>query len=95
MFSGRRSMGKIIPIAARQCGSCSWPEIDCMVRFWSGIDDVIAFAEGPAAGIMGADAAAGMLAAAKARKADGWKYCICEAHTAAAELLGKFGRIEL
>lgn len=66
-----------------------------MVRFWSGIDDVIAFAEGPAAGIMGADAAAGMLAAAKARKADGWKYCICEAHTAAAELLGKFGRIEL
>jgi len=60
-----------------------------------GIDDRIAFAEGPAAGIMGAEAAAGMLEAAKARKAEGWKYCICEAHTAAAELLGKFGRIEL
>ena len=60
-----------------------------------GIDDLIAFAEGPAAGIMGAEAAAGMLEAAKARKAEGWKYCICEAHTAAAELLGKFGRIEL
>ena len=60
-----------------------------------GIDDVIAFAEGPAADIMGAEAAAGMLAGAKARKAEGWKYCICEAHVAAAELLGKFGRIEL
>ncbi len=60
-----------------------------------GIDDLIAFAEGPAADIMGAEAAAGMLAGAKARKADGWKYCICEAHVAAAELLGKFGRIEL
>ena len=51
-----------------------------------GIDDLIAFAEGPAADIMGAEAAAGMLAGAKARKAEGWKYCICEAHTAAAEL---------
>ena len=60
-----------------------------------GIDDLIAFAEGPAADIMGADVAAGMLEGAKARKADGWKYCICEAHVAAAELLGKFGRIEL
>ena len=60
-----------------------------------GIDDVIAFAEGPAAGIMGEEAAAGMLAGAKTRKAEGWKYCICEAHVAAAELLGKFGRIEL
>ena len=60
-----------------------------------GIDDLIAFAEGAAANVMGAEAAAGLLAAAQARKADGWKYCICEAHTAAAELLGKFGRIEL
>ena len=60
-----------------------------------GIDDVIAFAEGPAVDIMGAEVAAGMLAGAKARKAEGWKYCICEAHVAAAELLGKFGRIEL
>ena len=60
-----------------------------------GIDNLIAFAEGPAVDIMGAEAAAGMLAAAQARKAEGWKYCICEAHTDAAELLGKFGRIEL
>ena len=60
-----------------------------------GIDDLIAFAEGPAAGIMGAEAAAGLLEGAKASKAQGWKYCICEAHKAAAELLGKFGRIEL
>ncbi|MBQ1449314.1 MAG: 3-hydroxyisobutyrate dehydrogenase [Eggerthellaceae bacterium] len=60
-----------------------------------GIDALIAFAEGPAVDIMGAEVAAGMLAGAKARKAEGWKYCICEAHVAAAELLGKFGRIEL
>ena len=60
-----------------------------------GIDDLIAFAEGPAVDIMGAEVAAGMLAGAKAREAEGWKYCICEAHVAAAELLGKFGRIEL
>lgn len=69
--------------------------LDFLEGRMTGIDDVIAFAEGPAADIMGADAAAGMLAAAKARKAEGWKYCICEAHVAAAELLGKFGRIEL
>ena len=60
-----------------------------------GSDALIAFAEGPAVDIMGAEVAAGMLAGAKARKAEGWKYCICEAHVAAAELLGKFGRIEL
>ena len=60
-----------------------------------GIDDLIAFAEGPAVDIIGAEVAAGMLAGAKARKAEGWKYCICEAHVAAAELLGKFGRIDL
>lgn len=60
-----------------------------------GIDALIAFAEGPAVDVMGAEVAAGMLAGAKARKAEGWKYCICEAHVAAAELLGKFGRIEL
>ena len=69
--------------------------LDFLEDHMLGIDALIAFAEGPAVDIMGAEVAAGMLAGAKARKAEGWKYCICEAHVAAAELLGKFGRIEL
>ena len=60
-----------------------------------GIDDVIAFAEGPAAGILGEEAAAAMIAEQKQRKEQGAKWCNCEAHTAAGELLAKFGRIEL
>lgn len=36
-----------------------------------------------------------MLAAQRVRKERGEKYCNCEAHTAAGELLAKFGRIEL
>lgn len=59
------------------------------------IDGLIAFAEGPAAELMGAEAAAGMLAGAKAAKEQGKKYCICEACTAASEILGAHGRIEL
>ena len=60
-----------------------------------GIDDVIAFAEGPAASILGEEVAAAMLAEQKQRKERGEKYCNCEAHVAAGELLSKFGRIEL
>lgn len=52
----------------------------------STIDDVIAFAQGPAAQI---------LAKQQARKAEGAKYCDCDACTAATELLARFGRIEL
>ena len=59
------------------------------------IDEVIAFAEGPAVGMFGEEAAANMLAEQKQRKEQGEKYCNCEAHTAAGELLAKFGRIEL
>ena len=59
------------------------------------IDEVIAFAEGPAKEFLGEEAAAAMLAAQKERKANGEKYCNCEAHTAATELLAKFGRITL
>ncbi len=59
------------------------------------IDQVIAFAEGPAVGIFGEEGAAKMLAEQKQRKEQGAKYCNCEAHTAAGELLAKFGRIEL
>lgn len=60
-----------------------------------GIDDLIAFCEGPGKGIFGEEAAANMAAAQKQRKEQGAKYCNCEAHTAAGELLAKFGRIEL
>lgn len=60
-----------------------------------GIDDLIAFVEGPGVAIFGEEGAANMLAAQKERKAQGAKYCNCEAHTAAGELLAKFGRIEL
>lgn len=59
------------------------------------IDGVIAFAQGPAAGLFGEEAAANMLAAQLKRKEEGAKYCNCEACTAATELLAKFGRIEL
>ena len=59
------------------------------------IDGVIAFAQGPAAGMFGEEAAAAMLAEQLARKEAGAKYCNCEACTAASELLAKFGRIEL
>lgn len=59
------------------------------------IDHVIAFAEGPAAELFGAEAAAKMLEEQKARKAAGAKYCNCEACTAAVEILAKFGRVEL
>ncbi len=59
------------------------------------IDGVIAFAEGPAAQLMGEEAAAQMLAAQKERKANGAKWCNCDACTAATEILAKFGRIEL
>ncbi len=60
-----------------------------------GIDDVIAFAQGPAIHLLGEEAAGQMLAAQLQRKAEGAKYCNCEAHAAAGELLSKFGRIEL
>lgn len=59
------------------------------------IDNLIAFLEGSGAAYFGEEAAANMLAAQKQRKEQGEKYCNCEAHTAAGELLAKFGRIEL
>ena len=59
------------------------------------IDGVIAFAEGPAKELMGEQAAADMLAAQKARKEQGAKWCNCPSCTAATETLAKFGRVEL
>lgn len=59
------------------------------------IDGVIAFAQGPAAGIFGEEAAAAMLAEQLKRKEEGAKFCNCAACAAASELLAKFGRVEL
>ena len=59
------------------------------------IDGVIAFAQGPAVEMFGKEAADQILAAQLERKAQGAKYCNCDACTAASELLAKFGRIEL
>ncbi len=58
------------------------------------IDDLIEFLKGPAAGIFGAEKAAEMLKKQLERKANGEKWCDCEAHVAEAQLLTKFGRIE-
>lgn len=59
------------------------------------VDDVIAFAQGPAREMFGEEAAAQLLVEQEERKAHGAKYCSCDACTAASELLGRFGRIEL
>lgn len=69
--------------------------LDFLEPRMSSIDNLIAFLEGPAAGLFGEETAAKMLAAQKQRKEQGEKYCNCEAHAAAGELLAKFGRIEL
>ena len=59
------------------------------------IDGVIAFAEGLAKELFGEEAAAQMLATQQQRKAEGAKWCDCDACTAATEILAKFGRVEL
>ena len=58
-----------------------------------GIDDLIGFLQTAGADVFGAEVAANMLAAQQQRKEQGAKYCNCEAHAAAEELLAKFGRI--
>ena len=59
------------------------------------IDGVIAFAEGPAQELFGEGAAAQILATQQQRKAEGAKWCDCDAYTAATELLAKSGRVAL
>lgn len=59
------------------------------------IDESIKFAKGPAIQMFGKEAADRMLAEDQKRKANGAKFCGCEACTAASELLGRFGRVEL
>lgn len=59
------------------------------------IDGVIAFAQGPAKEMFGEEMAAQILAKQEQRKADGAKWCDCDACTAATEILAQFGRVEL
>ncbi|PWL77476.1 MAG: 3-hydroxyisobutyrate dehydrogenase [Coriobacteriia bacterium] len=59
------------------------------------IDGVIAFAQGPAKEMFGEEAAAQILAKQEQRKADGAKWCDCDACTAATEILAQFSRVEL
>ncbi len=59
------------------------------------IDGVIAFAQGPAKEMFGEETAVQILAQQQQRKADGAKWCDCDACTAASEILAKFGRAEL
>ena len=69
--------------------------LDFLSGRMSSIDNLIAFLQGPAVEMFGEEAASKMLAEQKLRKEQGGKYCNCEAHAAAGELLAKFGRIEL
>ena len=57
------------------------------------VEGVIAFAQGPAVGMLGKEVADQILAEQLERKEQGEKYCNCDACTAAVELLEKFGRI--
>ena len=66
--------------------------LDTLDEHHTTIDELIAFASGPAKELMGEEAAAGMLAHAEEIKAAGAKYCDCAACTAAHELLAKHGR---
>lgn len=72
-------------------------ETEALLDFLEGrmlpIDGLIAFLEGPAAGFFGEEKAAAMLAEQKQRKEQGERFCNCEAHAAAEQLLAKFGRI--
>ena len=72
-------------------------ETEALLGFLEGrmlpIDGLIAFLEGPAATYFGEEKAAAMLAEQKQRKEQGERFCNCEAHAAAEQLLAKFGRI--
>ena len=59
------------------------------------IDGVIAFAQDPAKEMFGEEMAAQILAKQEQRKADGAKWCDCDACTAATEILAHFGCVEL
>lgn len=66
--------------------------LDIIDEHHTTIDEVLAFAAGPAKKILGAEAAAAMLAAQTKRKEAGAKFCDCAACVAAQKLLAKHGR---
>ena len=66
--------------------------LDAIDEHHTTIDEVIAFAEGPAKTVLGEAVAADMLTHAIDAKKRGDKYCFCDACVAARELLAKHGR---
>lgn len=66
--------------------------LDILDRHHTTIDELLAFASGPAKDVMGEEVAAALLEHAQDIKAKGAKYCDCAACTAAHELLAKHGR---
>lgn len=66
--------------------------LDALDEHHTTIDELIAFAEGPAREIMGLEVAANMLNHALEIKEKGAKYCDCAACTAAHALLAMHGR---
>ena len=66
--------------------------LDVLDRHHTTIDEVLAFAEGPAKAVLGEEAAEQMLIHERKRKEEGAKYCDCAACVATQELLAKHGR---
>ncbi len=66
--------------------------LDAIDEHHTTIDEVLAFAKGAAKQILGAEAAAAMLAHETQRKKEGAKFCDCAACVAAQKLLAKHGR---
>ncbi|EHF01720.1 hypothetical protein HMPREF1008_01344 [Olsenella sp. oral taxon 809 str. F0356] len=66
--------------------------LDALDEHHTTIDEVIAFASGPARELFGEEAAGQLLVHQQERKAEGARYCDCAACTAAQELLARHGR---
>ena len=66
--------------------------LDALDKHHTTIDELIAFAEGPAKEVVGEEYARELLAHAHQIKDQGAKYCDCDACKASHELLAKHGR---
>ncbi len=66
--------------------------LDALDEHHTTIDEVLAFAQGAAKQVLGAEAAAAMLVRQTQRKKEGAKFCDCAACVAAQKLLAKHGR---
>ena len=66
--------------------------LDAIDEHHTTIDEVLAFANGAAKTVLGADAAAAMLVHQTERKKQGAKFCDCAACVATQKLLAKHGR---